>query len=114
MIVNKHQLIVLSLDLTQSEQLRRWWGIDSNDDETLIPHMEQRILVECDGIELEGVVVMDAPQHQRRMQDLLNRAERFICLRDHDQLHLINRKRIVRASEIPGERPEPSESSLEE
>lgn len=113
-IVNKHQVIVLSFDLTQSEQLRRWWGIDTDEDEILIPHMEQRILVECDGVELEGVLVMDAPQHQRRTQDLLNRAERFICLRDDDQLHLINRKRIVRASEIASEAPEESDRPSEE
>lgn len=113
-IVNKHQVIVLSLDLTQSEQLRRWWGIDADDDELLIPHMKQRILVECDGVELEGVLVMDAPQHQRRTLDLLNRAERFICLRDHDQLHLINRKRIVRASELEVEKASGSEHPSEE
>ena len=113
-IVNKHQVIVLSLDLTQSKQLRRWWGIEAADDEVLVPHMEQRILVECDGVELEGVLVMDAPQHQRRTQDLLNQADRFLCLRDQNQLHLINRRRIVRASEIPTEKSEEPERPPEE
>ena len=110
-VVNKHQVIVLSLDLTQSEQLRKWWGIDAADEQVAVPPAQQRILVECDGVELEGVLVMDAPQHQRRTQDMLNRPDRFVCLRDHDHLHLINRRRIVRASEVPRAESAPGDPS---
>ena len=98
-MLNKHQVMVLSLDAAEDEKLREPW--EAVGGVTPLPAApEQRVVLECTGLRLEGVLVMDVPQHQQRLLDLLNRQERFVRLRSDGKLHLVSRERIVRASDV--------------
>ncbi len=53
-----------------------------------------------DGSSVEGELTYWRPEGQRRLQDYLNSAERFIPVRADGLVHLVNRDRIVSLSEI--------------
>jgi hypothetical protein len=48
-----------------------------------------------DGREIGGAVRYVRPEGQRRIQDFLNDCEFFFPVRDGDEVHLVNRRRIV-------------------
>ena len=47
------------------------------------------------GVSLRGEMIYWRPEGQRRIQDYLNTAERFIPVRDGNTVHLVNRDRVV-------------------
>lgn len=53
-----------------------------------------------DGCEISGTVLYVRPEGQRRIQDFLNSCEFFFPVRDGDEVHLVNRRRVV--SVLPG------------
>lgn len=53
-----------------------------------------------DGTRLVGDLFYWRPGGQRRLQDFLNTAERFVPLRADGMIHLVNRDRIVSLAEL--------------
>lgn len=53
-------------------------------------------LILDDGSELEGTMTYLMPPGERRLQDYLNRAPRFVRLRNDDRVDIVNSDRIVR------------------
>jgi hypothetical protein len=54
-----------------------------------------------DGSTLAGNVVYIMPEARRRLQDYLNTEDRFLELRLPQVTHLINKRRILRVSQLP-------------
>ncbi|HVQ31822.1 MAG TPA: hypothetical protein VMV21_19655 [Vicinamibacteria bacterium] len=61
---------------------------------------ERRVAVECGGLRLEGTILIDMPEANRRVVDYLNRPEAFLTLREGDRHHLVCKPRITRVVEI--------------
>jgi hypothetical protein len=101
LVINKHQIVELSVDVAEDAKLRDPWETENRDDGALVLP-EQQVVIECAGTRLQGVLLMDTPQHQQRMLDRLNRQERFVRVRCEDRLHLVNRERIIRATDVSG------------
>jgi len=53
-----------------------------------------------DGSILRGELRFLMPEGKRRLQDFLNLSDRFLLLEEGDQIHLINKKRIVRLTPL--------------
>jgi hypothetical protein len=60
----------------------------------------RRVALELEGRRIEGTLVIDMPETQRRVQDYLNRPEPFVTVRDGDRHHLVQKERIARVIEI--------------
>lgn len=81
-------------------------GPDPTDPEDLAlvdPDMEGVVqedvrLVLDDGTEVRGTMALVLPPGERRLQDFLNQADRFVRVREEEQLHLVNTDRIARAA----------------
>jgi hypothetical protein len=64
-------------------------------------HVRKRqVAVECGGLRLEGTLLIDMPEANRRVLDYLNRPEAFLTLRHGDRHHLVCKARITRVVEI--------------
>jgi len=63
----------------------------------------RRVVIECGGRRLDGVIVIDMPQNQSRVLDYLNRAGGFLTLRAGERHHLIRKGRITRVLELQEE-----------
>lgn len=79
--------------------------VDADDRALVDPEMEgvQRSevrLVLDDGSEVRGLMALVLPPGERRLQDFLNAADRFVRIRDDDRVHLVNTDRIARV--VPG------------
>jgi hypothetical protein len=88
-ILNKHEVLAVTVAAEAD--------IGDVTDETL-PDV-RRVVVECGDRRFEGNVVVDMPEHHRRVLDFLNRAEPFLVLRDADRHHLVQKARIARVLE---------------
>jgi hypothetical protein len=79
----------------------------ADQDDTLenAPAPLRRIRVECGPVRIEGEVVMDLPEQQSRVLDLLNREETFLTIRDGELHHLVRKSYITRVTEPGGSRP---------
>jgi hypothetical protein len=64
-------------------------------------HVRQRqVAVECGGLRLEGTLLIDMPEANRRVLDYLNRPEAFLTLREGERHHLVCKPRITRVVEV--------------
>jgi hypothetical protein len=52
------------------------------------------------GTTIRGIVSYSMPEFHRRLQDFLNTTQRFLCLRQGDIVHLINKRCISMISTI--------------
>jgi hypothetical protein len=59
----------------------------------------RRVSVECGRQRFEGTLLLDVRENQRRVLDYLNRAERFLVLRDGPRRLLIRKDAITRLHE---------------
>jgi hypothetical protein len=87
-MLNKHTAVVVTLpggDLSEADEPvgRR-----------------QRVAIECAGRRLEGMLHIDMPENQQRVQDHLNRPELFLILREGPRRHLVQKRHITRVIEI--------------
>jgi hypothetical protein len=57
------------------------------------------LAVECGSVRIEGDLIIDMPEGQRRVLDTLNRAERFVILRGASRWHLVHKRHITRVLE---------------
>jgi hypothetical protein len=57
-----------------------------------------------DGMTIAGEINQMMPEGQRRLQDVLNLASRFLILWSGGRVHLINKRRIVRVATLPQSR----------
>lgn len=65
-----------------------------------VPEGAKRVdvrLVLDEGTSVDGTLVFLMPPGERRLQDFLNQASRFIPVREGDRVHLVNTERVVRA-----------------
>ncbi len=88
-IVNKHEVLILSVPSSVDADL----ALEAADSP------RRRVTIECGGRRLAGTLIIDMPQYQSRVLDYLNRAGRFLTLRDGDRHHLIQKQRITRVEE---------------
>ena len=88
-IVNKREVVILSVPASVDADLTL--------EEADSPR--RQVTIECGGRRLAGELVIDMPQNQSRVLDYLNRAGRFVTLRDGDRHHLIQKQRITRVEE---------------
>lgn len=88
-ILNKHEVLILSVPAS----------VDANQALDEADNPQRRVTVECGGRRPSGTLVIDMPQNQSRVLDYLNRAGRFLTLRDGDRHHLIQKQRITRVEE---------------
>jgi hypothetical protein len=89
-ILNKDQLVTLSVAASSDR--------DATLAQVRVP--VQRVGVECDGIRLEGEVVIDMPANNSRVLDLLNREGSFLTVRAGQVHHLVRKARITRVREL--------------
>jgi hypothetical protein len=55
-------------------------------------------LVLEEGTIVSGIVSYSMPEFQRRLQDFLNTTQRFLVVRQGDDVHLVNKRRITKIS----------------
>jgi hypothetical protein len=60
----------------------------------------RRVAIELGDRRIEGEVLIDMPQSQRRVLDYLNRHEPFLLLRTPDRWYLVRKAMIARVVEI--------------
>ena len=87
-ILNKRYVVTLTIAAPEQEGEGPQTGI------------ERRIKVECGGLALEGSVLIDMPTEQSRLFDWINRPEKFLTIRQGDQIHLVQKSRITRLAEV--------------
>ena len=87
-LLNRHEVLVLTVPA----------HADAGD---VVPGeaLEREIVVDCRGRLLSGKVVIDMPEANRRVLDVLNRPGRFLTLRDGARHHLVQKDRITRVQE---------------
>ncbi len=94
-VLRRDAIMILSV----SAELEENGGIDSQDaGDQLTTHTVELALE--DGTRLVGELAYWRPGGQRRLQDFLNSAERFVPLRADGMIHLVNRDRIVSLAEM--------------
>ena len=89
LVFHRDAVVVLTVDADQEEE---WMG--ASDGVDTITELEVDMLME-DGTRVGGEVAFCRPEGQRRIQDYLNTADRFVALKDDDVIHLLNRRKIV-------------------
>jgi hypothetical protein len=87
-IVNKHTVVMVTLQ-----------GAEGTEGEAMIG-LERRVVIECGGRRIEGLLHIDMPQNLQRLQDYLNRNELFVLLTDGPRHHLVQKHHITRVIEI--------------
>lgn len=88
-LLNKRQLVALSVPRTSEEQGREE-----------LPERIVRVEVECGERRFCGELHIDMPEGRSRVLDYANRDEAFLALADGDRYHLIRKVFITRISEI--------------
>jgi hypothetical protein len=73
---------------------------DESDEGPVVGLPVQRVVVEAGNSRFEGGVVIDMPDHQRRLVDYLNRPDPFLPLRAGARLHFVRKDCISRVTEI--------------
>lgn len=66
--------------------------------------VERKVALECGALQLQGAVMIDMPSEQSRLLDWINRPESFLALKEGDTVHLVQKNRITRLSEIVEEK----------
>jgi len=89
-LVNKRQVLSLCVPTARREDEPSWESAS----------VVLRVLIETGNERLEGEVVIDMPQDQRRLADYLNRPEAFLLLQSGERQYLIQKDRISRVSEV--------------
>lgn len=89
LVVHRDSVVVLTVDADQEEE----W-MEAGDGVGTISQFDVDVLME-DGTRIGGQVAYCRPEGQRRIQDYLNTADRFLPLKDDDVIHLLNRGKIV-------------------
>jgi hypothetical protein len=90
-ILNKSQIVLLSVGaLADTDEVEEEEGLP-----------RRHVTVECGGQSFEGTLLLDMPESQRRMQDYLNRPERFFELREGGRRLLVRKDAITRLHEGP-------------
>jgi hypothetical protein len=92
-LLNRDLVSVLAVAPIDESDLSLDAGLDED-----VP--KRRIAVEVGDRRIEGQVVVDMPENQRRMLDYLNRGESFLLLRTPDRWFLIRKSTIARVVEI--------------
>ena len=87
-VLGKEQTVMLSVQ-----------AADDRDESLDVPAPRSRVLVECRQGKVEGEVVLDLPDQQTRVLDLLNRDQLFLTVEDGDVHHLVRLTRITRVVE---------------
>ena len=90
-ILNKRYVIVLSVPLGAFS------GVG-------LTGIERKVSLECGRLKMKGSVLIDMPASQSRLADWINRPDRFLVLRDETDVHLVQKSRITRLSEIREEK----------
>jgi hypothetical protein len=88
-ILNKSQVVLLVVGASADA--------DEVAEEEGLPR--RRVRIECGSQSFEGTLLLDMPENQRRLQDYLNRPERFVELRDGDRHLLVRKEAITRLHE---------------
>jgi len=66
------------------------------DERTTAPAERCPVALECDGGRFEGEMLLDMPDHQRRVLDYANQASAFVSLHHGDRVHMIQKRKIIR------------------
>lgn len=88
--------------LNKAEVLAMSFAAAERSDEQEAIFLHRAVVLECGAQRLEGLLSIDEMQGQRRILDYLNRAPRFLPLRDGESDRLVNRDRITRVIEVRG------------
>jgi hypothetical protein len=89
-LVNKRQVAVLSVPAQVDEV--------ADEEDAEMPLV--RVAIELGDRRVEGRVLLDMPEGQRRVLDYLNRPDVFLRLRAGDRWHLVRKELITRVIEI--------------
>jgi hypothetical protein len=93
-MINKGEVLFVSVPSEAN-------GVGPTDDDTPKPAVE----VECAGRRFEGHLAIDMPAGQTRVLDYLNRAERFLTLRNGQRHYLLRKSGITRVFDKSLARP---------
>jgi hypothetical protein len=85
-MINKGEVLFLSVPAEANES--------GATDDVDVPR--QAVEIECAGHRLEGHIAIDMPAGQTRVLDYLNRAERFLTLRNGQRHYLLRKSGITR------------------
>jgi hypothetical protein len=88
-LLNREQVALLAIQPSEGGEA---------DPEAELPR--RRIAVELGDRRIEGEVVVDMPESQRRTLDFLNRGESFLLLRTPDRWFLVRKSLVARVVEI--------------
>ena len=84
LILNKEQLVVVSVDFAPSDD-----GAE----------LERTVRIDCAGRTLEGNLRIDMPTNQQRVLDYLNQPPAFVPLFAGERLHLVHKRHVTRLME---------------
>ncbi len=89
-LVNKDQVLVVSVP-TLADEVPEYEDAGS---------VERRVILECGDKKIEGIVVIQLPENQRRVLDYVNQAIRFVSLRDGERHHYVQKHHVTRVIEV--------------
>ena len=87
-ILNKDEIVVLSVAAEADPHLP---------DDPASP--VRRVIIECGGRTLEGIVALELPADHLRVLDILNGPESFVTLQEGGRHHFVHKKSITRVLE---------------
>ena len=88
-LLNKREVLVLSVEEPPED------GPEGKA-ESPVRHVK----IEAESRRLEGELVLEMPENHLRVLDYVNRTEPFLALREGAVLHLIQKERITRVTEV--------------
>jgi hypothetical protein len=84
LILNKEQLVLVSVGFTPSEDHAE---------------LERAVRIDCAGRTLEGNLHIEMPTNQQRVLDYLNQPPSFVPLFAGDRVHLVHKRHVTRITE---------------
>jgi hypothetical protein len=84
LILNKEQLVLVSVAFTPSEDHAE---------------LERAVSIDCAGRTLEGNLHIEMPTNQQRVLDYLNQPPAFVPLFAGDRVHLVHKRHVRRIAE---------------
>jgi hypothetical protein len=89
LILNKRQVLVVTVPASADEG-----DVPAEVEIPLHP-----VVVQLPGRRVSGSVLVDMPPERMRVRDVLNRPEDFVTIRDGEQHHIVQKRRIVHVEE---------------
>jgi len=98
MVLRRTSVLSLSVpSVEETEALEETFMDEPSDPEDGVTRLAMEVVFES-GQKVRGQVAFAHPQSRRRLPDFLNDAAEFFPVHDGDTVHIVNKRRIARAS----------------